>query len=250
MVRLQKLLAQAGVASRRHAEELIAAGEVAVNGKVVTTLGVQVDERRDRVEVHGRRVMIDDPLYRLLLKPRGCLATLSRPRSDRSEPHESAVRPTLARFVSDRALGWQVVAPLDYLTEGVILLTTDGELAQRMSRGGGRVPMTYHLKFQGELGQAELARLQRGWNFNGRPVRPIKVEPLATTGKNIWIEMIVPESRPRALKAAGDTIRHQLLKISRVRLGALSFEGLKMGGWRDLTKSEIKALRSAAGGDS
>ncbi len=244
MVRLQKLLAQAGVASRRGAEELIAAGGVSVNGKVVTTLGVQVDERRDRVEVRGRRVMAEDPLYRILLKPRQCLASLSRPSADKAASPEGP-RPTLARYVSDRELGWQVVAPLDFLSEGVILLTTDGAMAERMSRGGGSVPMTYHLKFQGALGESEMSRLRKGWSFNGRPVRPSKVEALATTGKNTWIEMIVPESRPRALKAAGEAIRHQLLKISRVRLGEMSFEGLRMGGWRDLTKGEINALRSA-----
>jgi 23S rRNA pseudouridine2605 synthase len=247
MVRLQKLLAHAGVASRRRAEELIAEGGVTVNGQVVSTLGLQVNERHDRVEVQGRRVFIEDPLYRILLKPRGCLATLARPSAGKTGTAESAARPTLARFVTDRELGWQVVAPLDYLAEGVILLTTDGALAERMSRGGGQVPMSYHLKFQGAMGEPELKRLQRGWNFNGRPVRPVKVEALATTGKNIWIEMIVPETRPRSLKAAGETIHRQLLKISRVRLGALSFEDLKMGGWRDLSKSEIKALRAAAG---
>jgi pseudouridine synthase len=246
-VRLQKLLAAAGVASRRRAEELIAAGAVTVNGKVITTLGVQVQERRDRIEVNGRRVHVEDPLYRLLLKPRGCLGTLTRASPDKPAPHENVARPTLARYVPDRELGWQVVAPLDFLAEGVILLTTDGALAERMSRGGGQVPMTYHLKFQGVMGESELARLQRGWRFNGAPVRPIKVEALATTGKNMWIEMVVPESRPRALKAAGEATRHQLLKISRVRLGEMSFEGLKMGGWRDLSKGEIKALRAAAG---
>jgi 23S rRNA pseudouridine2605 synthase len=240
-VRLQKLLAAAGIASRRSAEELIAAGAVKVNGKVITTLGVQVHERHDRVEVNGRRVHVEDPLYRLLLKPRGCLGTLNRPSPNKAEPHEDVARPTLARYVTDRELGWQVVAPLDFLSEGVILLTTDGALAERMSRGGGHVAMTYHLKFQGVMGESELARLQRG------PVRPIKVEPLATTGKNIWVEMVVPESRPRALKAAGEAVRHQLLKISRVRLGEMSFEGLKMGGWRDLSKGEIRSLRAAAG---
>jgi 23S rRNA pseudouridine2605 synthase len=244
MVRLQKLLAQAGVASRRGAEELIAEGGVTVNGRVVTTLGVQVDERRDRVEVRGRRVMAEDPLYRILLKPRQCLSSLSRPSADDASP--DGPRPTLARYVSDRELGWQVVAPLDFLSEGVVLLTTDGALAERMSRGGGHVSMTYHLKFQGALGESELSRLTKGWSFNGRPVRPTKIEALATTGKNTWIEMIVPESRPRALKSAGEAINHQLLKISRVRLGEMSFEGLKMGGWRDLTNGEITSLRSDA----
>jgi pseudouridine synthase len=237
-VRLQKFLAQAGVASRRRAEELILAGQVRVNGEVVTQLGQRVDERRDRVEVDGRRVRPEEPLYRVILKPRQCLATLAPP---------SAQRPTMARFLADLEPGWKVVAPLDFPAEGVVLLTTDGALAERMSRGGGRVPMTYHLKLQGHVGAPELERLRRGWKWLGRTVRPVSVEPLATTGKNVWVEMVIPETRARVLKAAGDAIRRPLLKISRVRLGTVSFEGLRMGGWRDLTRGEVNALRRAAG---
>src|SRR5881275_504680 len=103
------------------------------------------------------------------------LGTLARPEGE---------RPTLAEFVDDLEVGWKVVAPLDFPAEGVVLLTTDGELAERMSRGGGHVPMTYHLKFQGAVGAAELERLRKGWRWLGRPVRPIAVEALATTGKN------------------------------------------------------------------
>lgn len=282
MERLQKVLAHAGVSSRRKAEELITSGAVTVNGKPVTELGVRVDERRDRVEVNGRHIWIEEPLYRLLLKPRACLSTLVRDtrkakpaaksteqdkrktsrsaaaaavrdkRTKNEEPTpkpagDEAARATLARYVSDRELGWQVVAPLDYLAEGVLLLTTDGVLAERMSRGGGRVIMTYHLKFQGLVKEESLTRMARGWSWEGKSVRPIKVEALATTGKNTWVEMVVAEARPRALKAAGELIRHTLLKISRVRLGEMSFEGLKMGGWRDLTKGEIESLLGSAG---
>ena len=232
-IRLQKLLAQAGIASRRKAEELIRTGEVKIGGKVVTELGTVVDPYEDRVEVHGQRVRVETPQYRLLLKPRACLATLAKSAPDNAD------RRSIARFIPDVAIGWTVVAPLDFLAEGVILLTTDGALAARMSRGGGRVPMTYHLKFQGLVGDDQIARMLRGWKWEGRP--------LATTGKNTWIEMVVPESRPRALKAVGELIRHTVLKISRVRLGELSFEGLKMGGFRDLTKKEIKSLLSDAG---
>jgi 23S rRNA pseudouridine2605 synthase len=236
-MRLQQFLAQAGVASRRSAERLITDGKVRVNGAAVTALGSRVDPRTDRVEVDGRRVRTEEPLYRLLLKPRACLATLAR----------GGERPTLARYVRDAEVGWKVVAPLDFPAEGVLLLTTDGDLAERMSRGGGHVPMTYHLKFQGPVGADEVERLRKGWKWSGRPVRPLIVNAIATTGKNTWLEMVVPESRPRVLKAAGELIRHQLLKISRVRLGALSFEGLKMGEGRDLTKGEVNALRRAAG---
>jgi 23S rRNA pseudouridine2605 synthase len=240
-LRLQKLLAQAGIASRRRAEEMISKGEVTVDGKVVTALGTQVDPKAERIEVHGRRVRPEEPQYRVLLKPRACLATLAP-----SAPN-TADRRSIARFIPDIEIGWHVVAPLDFLAEGVLLLTTDGALAERMGRGGGRVPMTYHLKLQGPVGDEEVARLSRGWKWDGRLVKPLRVEAIATTGKNTWIEMVVAESRPRVLKAAGETIRHTLLKISRVRLGEISFEGLKMGGFRDATKQEIKSLLHDAG---
>jgi 23S rRNA pseudouridine2605 synthase len=242
-MRLQQFLAQAGVASRRAAERLITDGKVKVNGAAVAALGTQVDPRTDRVEVEGRRVRPETPLYRVILKPRSSLATLKPVASE----GEGAGRPTLARHLPDLEVGWKVVAPLDYPAEGVVLLTTDGVLAEAMSRGGGKVPMTYHLKLQGAVTATELERLRRGWKWNGRSVRPEVVEALATTGKNTWIEMVVAESRPRVLKAAGELVRHTVLKISRVRLGTISFEGLAMGKWRELTKGEVKALRRAAG---
>jgi len=235
-VRLQKFLAQAGVSSRRKAEELIASGAVKVNGTAVTALGTSVDAGRDRVEVSGKRVFPDTPMYRLLLKPRACLATLAK----------AGERPTLARYVRDAEPGLQVVAPLDFPAEGVVLLTSDGELAQAMAKKG-RVQMTYHIKLQGLVAEDAINRLARGWRWEGRPVKPESIERLAATERNTWIEMVVAESRPRALKAAGELIRHTVLKISRIRLGGLSFEGLPMGGWRDLAKAEISDLRRRAG---
>ncbi|HVV15619.1 MAG TPA: S4 domain-containing protein [Polyangia bacterium] len=235
-MRLQKYLAQGGLASRRRAEDLIAAGSVKVNGKVVTTLGTTINPGKDRVEVEGRRVLVEDPVYRLLLKPRACLATLAK----------SGERPTLARYVKDAEAGWQVAAPLDFPAEGVVLITSDGVLAQALTKSG-KVPMTYHIKLQGLVGDTVIERLKRGWRWEGRPVKPTAVEALAVTEKNTWVEIVVPEARPRALKAVGDLVRHSVLKVSRVRLGGLSFEGLKMGEWRDLTKGEIADLRKRAG---
>src|SRR5262249_10153355 len=129
--------------------------------------------------------------------------------------------------------------------EGVVLITSDGPLAQAIARS--KVSMTYHVKLQGLIGDNDVERLARGWRWEGRPVKPTSVEQLAVTEKNSWVEMVVAESRPRALKAAGDLIRHSVLKLARVRLGGLSFEGLKMGEWRELTKSEIADLRKRAG---
>jgi pseudouridine synthase len=129
-----------------------------------------------------------------------------------------------------------------------VLLTTDGDLAQAITKGKpGKVPMTYHLKLQGKVQDEDVGRLLKGWRWEGRPVKPMTVEPIATTEKNTWIEMVVAETRPRALKGGCEWIRHTLLKISRVRFGGLSFEGLAMGGWRDLSKSEISDLRKRAG---
>jgi 23S rRNA pseudouridine2605 synthase len=239
-MRLQKFLAQGGVASRRRAEDLIKKGGVRVNGEVVSTLGRTIDPDRDTVELEGKRVRVAPVAYRILLKPRGCLATLadSPPDSD---------RPTLARYVRDREVGWQIVAPLDFPAEGVLLLTTDGALAEKMSRGGGAVTMTYHLKYQKLVTDDDIGRLLRGWKFERRSVRPEAVVALATTGKNSWVEMVIREMRPRVLKASGEAIRKTVLKISRVKLGPLSFEGLSMGESRDLTKAEVNALRRAAG---
>ncbi|HVR64773.1 MAG TPA: S4 domain-containing protein [Polyangia bacterium] len=239
-MRLQRFLAQAGVASRRAAEQLIAGGSVKVNGATVTALGTQVNVRDDRVEVDGRRVVPERPIYRLMLKPRACLATLK----------VTGDRPTLARFLRDPEPGLQVVAPLDFPAEGLVLLTNDGELAERVAkppRGRAGIPMTYHLKLQGKVSDDEITRLLRGWKWEGRPIRPQAIQTLAATDKNMWLEMVVDETRPRALKAAGELIRHTVLKISRVRLGGVSFEGLPMGGWRDLTRVEVADLRRRAG---
>jgi 23S rRNA pseudouridine2605 synthase len=236
-LRLQRYLAQTGVSSRRAAEHLIATGAVKVNGVVVNTLGSSVGGK-DWVEVNGRHVVPEAPIYRLMLKPRACLSTLSK----------TGDRPTLAQYLKGAEPGLQVVAPLDFPAEGVVLLTTDGELAQAITKGKpGNVLMTYHLKLQGMVKDVDLGRLLKGWRFEGRAVKPVTISPLATTEKNTWIEMIVAETRPRALKGGCEWVKHSLLKISRVRLGGLSFEGLAMGGWRDLSKSEIGDLRKRAG---
>jgi pseudouridine synthase len=216
---------------------MIATGQVRVNGVVVNTLGTTVGGK-DWVEVEGKRVVPETLIYRLMLKPRACLSTLSK----------TGDRPTLAQYLKGAEPGLQVVAPLDFPAEGVVLLTTDGELAQAITKGKpGHVVMTYHLKLQGMVKDEDLGRLLRGWRWEGRPVKPVSVAPIATTEKNTWIEMVVAETRPRALKGGCEWVKHSLLKISRIRLGGLSFEGLAMGGWRDLSKAEISDLRKRAG---
>lgn len=234
--------------SRREAEKLIAAGAVRVNGRLVTELGVQVDPEHDRVELQGKRVKVDAPIYRLLLKPRECLSVLESPRDEAGRK-----RPSLEKYLKDKEPGWHVVGPLDFQSEGVLLITSDGALAERVVKGapgkksGCPLPMTYHLKFQGLVGEEDLARIAKGWRFEGRPIKPEGVYPLATTGKNTWVEVVVKELRPRALRALGELMRMQVLKISRVKFGEFSFEGLKMGGWRELNDKDVAKLLRATG---
>ena len=248
MVRLQRFLSQARTVSRREAERLIAEGAVRVNGRLVTELGLQVDPEHDRIELQGKRVKLDAPIYRLLLKPRECLSVLESPRDEAGRK-----RPSLERYLKDKEPGWIVVGPLDFGSEGVLLITSDGALAERIVKGppgrklGCPIPMTYHLKFQGLVGESEVQRIVQGWRFEGRLVKPEGVFPLATTGKNTWIEVVVHELRPRALRALGDLMRMQVLKISRVKFGEFSFEGLKMGGWRDLNDKDVAKLLRATG---
>ncbi|MCG5055843.1 MAG: hypothetical protein KA712_23035 [Myxococcales bacterium] len=248
MVRLQRFLSQARAVSRREAERLIAAGAVRVNGKLVTELGVQVDPDRDRVELQGKRIKLDAPLYRLLLKPRECLSVLESPRDE-----DGRKRPSLERYLKDKEPGWIVVGPLDFGSEGMLLITSDGALAERIVKGipgrrsGTPLTMTYHLKFQGLLSEDQIAQLGKGWRFEGRLIKPEGVYPLATTGKNMWVEIVVKELRPRALRAVGERLRLSVLKISRVKFGDFSFEGLKMGEFRDLNDKEVAQLQRAAG---
>jgi len=241
-MRLQKFLASCGVVSRREAERAIKAGVVRVNGRVCTDPATEVESPGDRVEFDGRRVKPEAPLYRILLKPRECLSTLVEKKDDQGRQ-----RPTLRKYLRDADMPWVVVGPLDYQSEGVLLLTTDGSLAEVLSKRKARLMMTYHVKFQGAVEEEQLGRLLRGFRVDGRLVTPEAVFPLASTGRNTWVELKVKEIRPRALHAAGELIRRRVLKISRTEFGALSFEGLKMGGHRDLNAKEVASLKKSVG---
>ena len=167
---------------------------MSVNGTAVTTLGTNVGAK-DRIEVDGKRVLVEDPIYRLLLKPRACLSTLA----------PTGPRPTLGRYIKEPEPGLQVVAPLDFPSEGVVLLTSDGALAEAMLKRG-KVVMTYHLKLQGLVGEDDAERLRRGWRFEGRFVKPASVDRLEATEKNTWIEMVVVGTA--AARAQGGGRRH------------------------------------------
>lgn len=225
--RLQKLIARAGIASRRTAEKLILAGEVTVNGKIVTELGSKADPERDTIKVSGRLVRFpEQKTYLLLNKPSGCVATMSDPEGRRT------VR-DLVRGVPGHVFP---VGRLEYHAEGLLLLTSDGELADRLMRGS-HLPQTYWLKVKGALSVAELRDLAAKTGARLRIVKP---------GPNPWYEASITEARRDALRNGLFRMGHPVERIRRVRLANLELGKLAPGEYRHLTVGEVAALARAA----
>lgn len=233
--RLQKLIARAGLASRRTAESLILAGAVRVNGRVVKRLGAKADPACDRIEVGGRRLRFPtQDLYFLLNKPRGCVCTASDPQGRRTVFH-------LFRRVPRRLFS---VGRLPYEADGVLVLTSDGRFADALLRG--RLPQTFRLKVKGALAAEELSRLEKILVRRGPGSGRLC---LCRPGPNPWYEVTVIDPRADWLRTAFFRLGHPVEKVRRVSLGSLRADGLLAGQWRELTPEEVKRLeREAAGG--
>ncbi len=235
--RIQKLLAQAGVASRRAAETLIRAGRVTINGQVAA-LGDKADPRQDAVKVDGRRVALTAPYaYLLLNKPKGYLTTRSDPEG----------RPTVYELLPET---WRRrVAPvgrLDFHSEGLLLLTNDGELAQRVSHPRYGCAKLYRVKVKGQPGEEDLDRLRAGVVLEGRRTAPARIVRSAARSKagNTWLTVELREGRTRQIREMFFRIAHPVLKLRRVAIGPLSDRRLGLGRFRELTAEEVEALRS------
>jgi 23S rRNA pseudouridine2605 synthase len=238
-VRLQRFLAQAGVASRRKAETLITDGRVRVNGRVVTELGTKVDPVRDEVVVGGRSLKAEEPVYLLLNKPKGYVTTVSDPEG----------RPTVMELVR-KADGARVypVGRLDFNTEGLLVLTNDGDLAHALMHPKREVRKTYEVKLQGLIAPDQLAAWQRGVVLDdGERAAPAEARILGNTGKNSWVEVTIHEGRNRQIHRMAEAIGFAVLKLQRVRYAGLELTDLKPGACRRLTLREVDELRRAAG---
>ena len=233
--RLQKFLARAGVASRRHCEELIAEGRVQVNGAVIRTAGTRVHPQRDRVQVDGVRVRTEAPVTVMLHKPAGYITAVSDPEG----------RPVVVSLLPRTGLPRLFpVGRLDWDTEGLLLLTNDGELANFLTHPRHGVPKVYHAKVKGRPSPEALRRLVRGVVSDGERLSASGVEVLRTTRENTWVSVHVLEGRNRQVRRMCEAVGHPVMKLLRVSLGPLALGQLSRGQWRRLLPSEVAALEA------
>lgn len=255
--RLQKILAAAGIASRRKAEELISGGRVEVNGQTVTELGTKADSRKDHIRVDGKLLSGPErPVHILLHKPKGYVTTVTDPEG----------RPTvmdLVRGIQERVFP---VGRLDYLSEGLLLLTNDGELMQKLTHAASHVPKSYEVKVSGRPAEAEIDKLRAGILLPPEPTRagtrggtqegmkrrseavrtqPAEIE-LSKDQDNPWYQITLTEGRNRQIRRMFEEIGHHVEKIKRVRYGTLELD-VEPGQWRPLSPKEVSRLRASIG---
>jgi pseudouridine synthase len=235
MDRLQKILSRAGVASRRAAEQLMLDGRVTVNGAVVRELGTKADPAADDVRVDGRRVKVAAThRYLLLNKPRGYVTT-------RSDPQR---RPTVIDLLEGVREYVYPVGRLDFDSEGLLLLTNDGDLAAALTHPSHQVPRVYEVRVLGEPDRHDLDRLERGVTIDGRRTQLAGVRALRPD----LLEVTIREGRNRQVRKMCEAIGHPVTHLKRVAIGPIRDARLKPGAWRELTDEEVKKLKRSARG--
>lgn len=235
--RLQKYLARAGISSRRHAEELIAAGRVRVDGHRVTELGTKVEGARARVEVDGRLVLSQPCVYIVLHKPRGTVTTLRDPEG----------RPTVASLVTNLGVRVVPVGRLDFATSGVLLMTNDGDFQAKLQHPTGGAKKVYHAKVRGVVDERSLERWRRSIDIDGRSTRPADVKVLECVDDKTWLEISISEGKNRQIRRLGEQAGHPVSRLIRVEYAGLNVSELRPGAWRHLTRQELLDLKQRFG---
>ena len=237
--RLQKILAAAGIASRREAEKYITAGRVAVNGKRITELGYKCDAAKCRITVDGNPIAAESKAYYLFYKPRGVVTTMSDPQGRRS----------IADFIKDMPQRLFPVGRLDYNTEGLLLLTNDGALAQALMHPSHEVNKTYVVKVPGIVPESKLDELRLGVKLEDGLTAPavINLRYYNHEHNTTEFDITIHEGRNRQVRRMCDYIGFPVRELRRVRLGPLSLKGTGRGKLRELSEAELQALRKAAG---
>jgi 23S rRNA pseudouridine2605 synthase len=231
--RLQKILAHAGVDSRRKCEELILAGRVHVNGQLVTELGAKADPVRDEVTLDYRPVEKERPVYILMNKPKGYVTTVK----------DNEGRPTVMALLQGIEARVYPVGRLDFNSEGLLLLTNDGELAQHLSAPEFHIPKIYLVKIHRIPPRETLDDLREGFRLDGRRLNPCQIEMVEKTD-NPWVRVTLIEGKNRQIRRMFEAVGHPVHKLRRIQYGPLADPALKPGAWRLLTTQEITALKS------
>ena len=232
--RRQEILARAGIASRRAAEEMIRCGRVTVNGQVVQTMGLKIDPLRDVVACDGTPVAFEQKVYVLLNKPAGFVTTLADPQG----------RPVVADLVSDFPQRLFPVGRLDLDTEGALLMTNDGELGNFILHPRYEVNKTYEALVVGTPTQAELQLLEHGVEVDGQRTRPARVRVLAHRPRQTLVEVIIHEGKKRQVRKMFAAIRHRVIHLRRTAYGRLRLGDLPPGKYRVLTGDDLKKIFS------
>ena len=234
MVRLQKIIAGSGITSRRKAEDYIRNGLVTVNGETVMTLGTKVDPLHDHIKVNGRHLKAQPPdMFVMLNKPIGYLSTL----------HDPAGRPTIKQLMPKPSLRLFPVGRLDGDSEGLLLLTNNGDIAQACLHPTHHVPKTYLVKVKGVLEDLEVQQLRRGVALEDGQTAPAKVKKAGKAQANSWIELTIHEGRKHQVKRMFDHIGHPVIRLKRIQFGPLNLGKLLPGKTRYLTDKEANDLR-------
>jgi 23S rRNA pseudouridine2605 synthase len=239
MDRLQKILSQAGVASRRASEQLMLDGRVTVNGRTVSELGTKANPATDDIRVDGRRIRVPERrLYYLLNKPRGYVTTRSDPQN----------RPTVLDLVNVRDYVYPV-GRLDFDSEGLLLLTNDGDLAAHLTHPSHGVTRVYEARVLGVPDAHDLQRLARGIVLEGRRTEPAHVEllPGKRDDEHATLRITIHEGRNRQVRNMCEAIGHPVDRLRRIAIGPLRDDRLKPGQWRELTAEEVARLRRSPG---
>ena len=235
-IRLQKIIAGSGLASRRKAETLIAAGRVTVNGKVVTEQGTKVDPARDHVKVDGKHLSAAQPfVYLMLNKPKHVMSTLEDPGG----------RPTVKDFIRGVSVRVFPVGRLDFESEGLMLLTNNGDLAQALLHPRYHVPKTYLIKVKRVLTDDEIRQLERGVKLEDGMTGPAQVKKIKKAEQNSWLEVTIREGRKHQVRRMLESVGHPVIRLTRVKMGPLSLGRLEPGEFRFLTDREANALRES-----
>jgi len=238
--RIQKILSELGIASRRKAEELILEGRVKVNGQAAT-IGMKADPSRDFIKVNGKRVTgfgkEMQKTYLMFHKPRGVMTTLSDPEG----------RPTVKDFLKGVKYRVFPVGRLDYASEGLLLLTNDGDFSNAILHPSQKIPKTYLVKVKGVMEEENIQKLRRGVKLEDGVTMPARVKKIRQVENNSWIEITIQEGRNRQVRRMVEKVGHLVLKLKRTAVNGLKLGDLKPGEMRLLTPEELRLIKKEIG---